>query len=210
MSVEIVYYRCLERQNIGQSPEERRGKWVKIEEAYAGRPYHNLEHIQVVLDRIVLFNHLEKDFDALLLAAIYHDVVYVPGADFNELGSAAYAAVDLGQRGLDSGLTTEIMRLIHATEHVNYDDGLDTAASLICDADLYELSTDRYTENSQKIRKEFDCTDLEWRMGRLKWLRDFTLRPHIYHFGDRNHTRGELDALAQANMLAELKRLERS
>lgn len=183
-------------------------KWDKIEGAYRGRQYHNMEHIKNVLLRIedlwAEFYNSDSNFNALMLAAIYHDVVYVPGSFYNELASGAYAALDLGRESLKNGLTTEVMRLIDATKHESYDPDADMAESILLDADLYELSTDRYEENSRKIREEMNCTKAQWVRGRYDWLVGFLARPRIYHIDDT----GDLELKARQNMMDEIKGLD--
>lgn len=217
MSAEAMYFYCMDREGLG-TEIERRDDWEKIEQAYIapGRYYHNLQHVNHVINRIseLLCNRtLETNINALWLAAVYHDVIYVPGSKINELASASYAALDLGQKGFASGLTIEVMRLINATTHEEFNPEADTAEQLLLDADLYNLSTDRYQENAKNIRKEFsEVSDYDWTLGRYEWLVSFLARPHIYHLGGRmgpdSPGRNELDRDARANMVNEMKELD--
>ena len=55
------------------------------------RYYHNLQHIEEMLEWIHMEPHLEPwALHCLELAVIFHDIVYVPGAKDNEEKSAEY------------------------------------------------------------------------------------------------------------------------
>lgn len=155
------------------------------------RKYHNLDHIQSILDKIPLF---EKAYgfgsDVRLwieLIAWYHDVVYVPGPQqpSNEFVSAGKFKSDMW-KGLipldrdDDFVVEEIWSAIYGTRH--HKTPANWIAAIFFDLDLADMGTDSYVENSFKIREEFgQFTDLEWLTGRRKFLADFLSRPFIYH-----------------------------
>lgn len=213
MSAEAIYFDCMEQEDLG-TEVERRDAWNRIENAYIapGRYYHNLQHINHVITRMSELPRDDKQSVALQLAAIYHDVIYIPGSGLNEMASASYAALDLGEKGLNSGLTSKVMWLIKTTTHGAFNPDADPSEKVLCDADLYELSTDRYQENAKNLRKEFSkASDYEWTKGRYDWLVGFLARPRIFHLDGRGYDprdRKELDRDARANMVNEMKELD--
>jgi predicted metal-dependent HD superfamily phosphohydrolase len=214
-NAEETYFKLMEERGLGNDLDDQ---WAKIERAYTApnRHYHNLQHVEHVLarcDELIPLSGIISQFyiDAIYLAVIYHDVVYVPGASYNELGSAALASLDISggspPTNETTSLITSVMSLIRATTHKNLESYPTRPTKILLDADLYELSTDKYFENSKNIRKEFDCTDEEWYIGRTAWLEEFLERPFIYHYGDNQHIRAKLDLLARHNMVTELQDL---
>lgn len=168
------------------------------------RWYHNKCHIVSVIDRI---NELSEAWQwrergIALIAALYHDAVYVPGWGSNEEMSAQMAFNHLSAMNADAVVTRRVMDAIRATK--NHDPGEDVAAKLLVDADLYELGTAKYDYNSRRIRKEFgDIEDSHWIEGRKNFLHTFLLRDRIYHLGEQ----WDLEAAARLNMENELVRL---
>lgn len=55
-----------------------------------GHPYHNWTHIQTMLADFDTMRHTVRDADAVELAIYFHDVIYVPGAQDNEVASAQH------------------------------------------------------------------------------------------------------------------------
>src|SRR5262245_25290518 len=71
--------------------------WREVDAAYAtpGRAYHTIAHVREVLRRCedvaALGGPGWQHPDEVLLAALFHDAVYVPGAKDNEARSAELA-----------------------------------------------------------------------------------------------------------------------
>lgn len=61
-----------------------------------GRHYHTLEHIGYCLHRLDDVRHLLRDADAAELALWFHDTVYDPSRDDNELRSAFFSTAASG------------------------------------------------------------------------------------------------------------------
>lgn len=121
------------------------------------RKYHNLDHIESILNKIPLFIEAYdlKDIHVTVLQYMtwYHDVVYVPGRSD-----------------------------IPASNHKMHTNPLTFLSAIFFDLDLADMGTESYVENSFKIREEFgEFSDLEWLAGRQKFLSDFLSRPFIYH-----------------------------
>jgi len=76
------------------------------------RHYHNLEHVTRLL---ALCDELEISNPDIMLAAIYHDIIYRPGSLKNEEKSAAYARESLGRLGVGSDRVGQVREMILAT-----------------------------------------------------------------------------------------------
>lgn len=63
------------------------------------RHYHNVNHINAVLEHLVQAKHLANDFDALEIALWFHDAIYKPFSSTNELDSANWGSTFLQQNG---------------------------------------------------------------------------------------------------------------
>lgn len=153
------------------------------------RKYHNLDHIESILNKIPLFIEAYdlKDIHVTVLQYMtwYHDVVYVPGRSDNEIESARMYAdakgkpFGSGQRVIDTILFTGN---IPASNHKMHTNPPTFFSAIFFDLDLADMGTESYVENSFKIREEFgEFSDLEWLAGRQKFLSDFLSRPFIYH-----------------------------
>lgn len=110
------------------------------------------------------------------MIAWYHDAIYVPGSKDNEWKSRnLFIDSDLMEEWFDT-----ISQCIDGTS--SHREPRSFLGAIFFDLDLADMGTDRYVENSYKIREEFkDFSDLEWLAGRKKFLGDFLARPFIYH-----------------------------
>src|SRR5687768_1311633 len=78
--------------------------WNEIVISYSDpvRSYHNLDHIQYLIDQAVAFENEIEGFDAVVMAVMYHDIIYDTGSKDNEANSAALAKFRLGEMGFPS------------------------------------------------------------------------------------------------------------
>lgn len=160
------------------------------------RKYHNLDHIQSILDKIPLFveaYELNSEQSLWLeIIAWYHDVIYIPGPQqpSNEYLSAGKFKSDRWAGLIPliydnipnyyEYVVQEIWDVIFGTRHHKSPPSF--IGAIFFDLDLADMGTDSYIENSFKIREEFgEFSDLEWLAGRQKFLGDFLERPLIYH-----------------------------
>lgn len=170
------------------------------------RAYHNFTHVMRVIRHLMKFLKVRETVNpqALMLAAIFHDAIYVPGQKGSEEASALLlASFNLGAE------SQEAMRLIRLTEaHTPAEDDID--GIMLCDADLLDLSDPEIHEvNSFNIKIEttvflanqgVEDVDRLWHEGRKKWLEGFLERPKIYHGPEMD----ALEKTARKNLRAEL------
>lgn len=167
----------------------------RAEEYYAfakvHRSYHNVEHMQNVVNALCELTPFPSQ--ELILAAVWHDAVYFPGAtaDANEICSAAALKMEFKQFQQNSGTQFDIVQsaaaMIEQTAvrvHLGQVEQRGDLAILL-DADLKSLADpyDKFIETQKKIVAEHGGT---WEQGAAlcgKFLSSFLTcgRDNIYH-----------------------------
>ncbi len=184
------------------------------------RQYHTATHIMLVLrDLHDAARAVRAQPSAeVLAAALYHDVIYDPRANDNEVRSADLAATRLSDIGWSYTRCRSVAALVLATaghlvqrdpadgnDSIDAADAVDTA--LLLDADLAILGADpgAYLAYVNGVRAEYShVDDDQWRSGRTAVLRRFLDRPRLfiteYMFSSYEHR-------ARANIEAEVAAL---
>lgn len=181
--------------------------WQEIEAHYSHkkRHYHNLLHLEKLLEQLAVHTGIE-DWDTLLFALYYHDVVYKVTRKDNEEKSAELARVRLTEIGYPTEKINRCVAHILATKsHTVSTDG-DT--DLFTDADLSILGTDAatYQKYTQQIRAEYAIyPDFMYMPGRKKVLQHFLQMEHIYK---TDYFRNALEEQARRNLKEELENLK--
>jgi predicted metal-dependent HD superfamily phosphohydrolase len=178
------------------------------------RHYHTARHVTVVLRHVgeLLDAHpadVRRDDEAIIAAALFHDVVYEPRSATNEADSAALAERALAQVGWPVSRAETVGTLVRATANHLFNDQLPGGAAILFDADLAVLGAEPqvYAAYVTAVRHEYAHVDDEqWRAGRATVLRGILSRSPIYltpTMGARREHR------ARANLAAELAGLSR-
>jgi predicted metal-dependent HD superfamily phosphohydrolase len=140
--------------------------------------YHDLRHLEEVLDRLEVLAAAGVAFDptAVGLAAWFHDAVYDGAPDDEEL-SAQWA-----ERALPATYADEVSRLVRMTvDHRPAAD--DLAGAALSDADLGILAAShmRYDAYVAGVRADFaHLSDDDFRAGRAAVLRDLLGRAYLF------------------------------
>lgn len=134
--------------------------YFDIEERYSAsnRHYHNLTHIEKMLNEIYARQDKIKNLDKLLFSAWFHDIIYNPWRKNNEEKSAAYAIKQLSKIGVDNNLIQEIKYLILQTQNHLKDNRVNEFDDqLFLDIDILILAADRneYAEYLINVKKEY-------------------------------------------------------
>ena len=157
--------------------------WQEIADEYSGRKrhYHNLHHLQHMLNALEGSLTVCDDADTSLFAILYHDIIYSATAGDNEEKSAEVA----GERLLDIGYDTA--RIARCKAHIITTKGHETSAdadtNLLLDADLSILgaSPEDYKVYCANVRKEYSVyPDFLYRPGRKKVITHFLGMDRIY------------------------------
>ena len=172
-----------------------------------GRYYHNLSHIQNMLQTIRSMPAEDYDETAVLLAVWFHDVIYDPRASDNEVQSAAYARQVLAPL-LAAELVAEVERLILLT--ITHNTAVsDANGRVLLDADLATLGSDPaiYDRYGAAIRREYAyVSDDVYRQERAKLLTRFLQKDRLFIC---DTLREQLEERARQNLQRELAELER-
>lgn len=188
--------------------EEQVSLWNEIETAYSApeRSYHTLSHIQSLISHLITVKQHILDWNALLFAAFYHDIIYSATSKNNEEESAILASDRMSAIMVPADLIAHCTRLILATKsHAIHPDN---DINIFLDADLAILGSDEdtYVTYSDAIRTEYNVFgDPEYKAGRKKVLEHFLARPHIFITGYFNTN---FEEQARLNLQQEIQRLQ--
>ena len=172
----------------------------------SGRFYHNLAHIQQVLQRIDGMRSRAQNSAALEFAVWFHDVIYNPQANDNEEKSAAYAAKSLKTLGIPAEIIYPVNQLILTTKnHQAPEQDIDSQILLDADLSILGASETDYGVYAQAIRQEYAwLSESDYRFGRLQVLQKFLERERIYLTGPMF---AALEIKARQNIQAEIRSL---
>ena len=169
------------------------------------RHYHAVSHVAAVLRALAQL--AGSPGASLVLAAVFHDVIYDPTAATNERDSAVLAKDRLRDAGVGEALIGEVCGLILATEahDASAAVGVDReTAAVFLDADLSILGapSEDYDRYARDIRLEYGhVPDDDFRTGRSAILTTFLERDRLFLTDDAHRA---WDAAARANLRREL------
>ncbi len=141
--------------------------------------FHTLQHTQEVVaasEKIADHYQLpEEDRLPLLLAAWFHDTGYTGGAARDHESVSINIAMDfLTQHNASEDLKKKVTSCINATRMPQ--NPTTTIERILCDADLYHLGTNDFSEKNRLLREEFrefggiDLSKKEWRKMNIDFL----------------------------------------
>lgn len=182
--------------------------WRELEKAYSGpkRAYHSFGHLESLLQELEPCKEQVVNWNAVLFAVFYHDIIYNVRKKDNEEQSAIAGAKALQMIGADAKTIKLCYEHILATKAHRLTGNSDT--DLFTDADLSILGKDRdtYSLYCQQVRKEYKLyPDILYKPGRRKVVAHFLDMPRIfkttyfftrYEAAARANLRWELEALA--------------
>jgi len=132
--------------------------------------YHNYNHTLKVVEaanEIALAEKVsEEELEIVLLAAWFHDTGYTNGVDNHEKESQKIAQKYLSEKGLDEDKIKKVLECIDATRMPQKPTS--QLGRIICDADLFHLGTENFSEYSNLLRSEWEqfcdkhLTEIEW------------------------------------------------
>ncbi len=141
--------------------------------------YHDLEHTQEVVtasEEIGKASNLSDDeLETVLIAAWFHDTGYYKGMKDHEANSRDVAKEFLKKEGAGKEKIEAVSGCIMATKIPQ--NPLNLMEEVLCDADLYHVSTKEFFKKSELLRKEFslvfpDEIQLdEWFKNSIKFLK---------------------------------------
>lgn len=140
--------------------------------------YHNLDHTQdVVAAAIKIANHYQlndEDFFIVLAAVWFHDLGYMVDAATHEEKGAELATAFLQEHHVSKKNIDLVTNCIMATKIPQSPKTL--LEEIVCDADLFNLGTDKFKEKDKLLFKEINLlhhaglTKQQWREKSIKFL----------------------------------------
>lgn len=122
------------------------------------RHYHNIEHIKKMLSEVENHKTEIENYNDLVLAIWFHDVVYNPLKKNNEHKSAVYAKKKLKKISVSEESVKHIAYMIERTaEHFKFSEKDTPETKLLLDLDLMSMGSPReiYMQNTENINKEY-------------------------------------------------------
>ena len=173
-----------------------------LKQAYRvpSRAYHSWSHVEEVARWIQQVPSWRQPRE-VMLAALFHDAVYVPSAKDNEERSAGLA-LELIPRFLPDADAARVAALVRLTARhgtlTPADVDTDAALFLDCDMAILGAAPDAFDRYDAGIREEYCAVpSVLYALGRKRFLKRLLDTPRIY-LSDFFHAR--LDAAARANV----------
>lgn len=194
-------------EDLALPADGRRSLLASIIESYTAprRHYHNLTHLAHLVTELETVRDAVSDWQLLMLAAAYHDVMYDTARTDNEEASAARALGELSLF-LETRRLRQLEAIIIATKH--HERVADTDTNLFCDADLAILGSapDAYDRYAAQIRQEYgQYPDALYNPGRAAVLRKLLEQPALYKTASFH---SKYEAAARENLNRELLALD--
>ncbi len=149
--------------------------------------YHNLTHTLEVVEacsEIGAAMKLDRNqMEVVLLAAWFHDVGYVEGAEEHEERSARRAEQFLSAERYDAARTAEVIGCIRATTIPQRPQTL--LQEIVCDGDVFHMGKKRFRARGDSLRMELELrtgksfTDAEWVRKNIEFINRCTF--HTKH-----------------------------
>jgi predicted metal-dependent HD superfamily phosphohydrolase len=135
-------------------------------------PFHNIHHVRLVARKCQELAHIYKlhqtQEDELIIAAWFHDIGYMFGSEAHESMSSTICQRFLRVYDWDPASAQKIGLLILATRYPSHP--MTLQQQILCDADLYHLASEQYTQWANKLYKEINEQRGET-MSKRDWLK---------------------------------------
>lgn len=192
--------------NYTTDSEQQLALWNEVEKNYSksDRHYHNITHLNSMLTELKIYKDKFDNWDTIIFAIAYHDLIYNSLKGNNEERSAEMAIKRLTNISFPEKLITSCEKLILATKK---HEPSDSGTNLFTDADLSILGFDSetYKDYSKQIRREYSIyPDIIYNPGRKKVLTHFLKMDTIYKTKEFS---GRYELNAKTNIQTELNSL---
>ncbi len=211
MLLQNKWRRLLESFDIDEKIINQTYREIVAVYSHQNRYYHNLKHIQEMLqivDNLSSKYKLEQSsLQILEFATWFHDIVYDTQAHDNEEKSANYARDLLSLLNVPNSTIDNTCRLILTTKHHTASSDNDINSQILLDADLAILGSDaqRYREYMLAIRQEYAWVqEDEYNTLRSRVLQSFLQRASIFSTLELHH---QLELTARNNIKNEITSL---
>lgn len=148
----------------------------------SSRFYHNLQHIDHLLNIIEVLREKSDNFVAIQCAVWFHDVIYNTHYTNNEEKSAEYMDIELNSLKIPQKIIDKAKNMILKTKKHQADED-DIDSQILLDADMAILGSEisEYQIYAQAIRQEYYwVSKQEYSIGRKSFLTQILTRKYIY------------------------------
>jgi predicted metal-dependent HD superfamily phosphohydrolase len=144
--------------------------------------YHNLKHTREVVEAAELIGEQvglsPEEQENVLIAAWLHDIGYVKSCQQHEAVGVEMVRPFLEKLGIGSERIQAITDCIMATKMPQNPHS--KIAEVLCDADLFHLSSDSFFERSETLRQEMKNT--VGKIGKKKWMQGSIMLMERHHY----------------------------
>ena len=208
MKLQDAFIQALKKHHCSHPASLHALKKVYIAHTYKKRYYHNLKHLSQILSELEVTKSMISNWDAIILAIAYHDIIYSAISKNNEAKSAATASKQLNRLNINKALIDLTCEHIIATK--SHEAQTNTDINYFLDADMSILGADwcSYEQYYKGVRKEFKIyPDFIYNKGRIKVLQGF-LQDNIYHtayFYNKYEQQAKLNIQREISILSKLQ-----
>lgn len=181
--------------------------WEEVLKHYndRSRHYHSMQHLENMFSDLNEVRSNIRDWNAIIIALVYHDIIYKPLSGTNEEESASLASRRLHHINVPAEKIEKIEHLILATKkHIG---SADDDVNYFLDADLaiFGKGPDLYDDYATAVRREFSIVpDFVYKPGRKKVLNHFLSMHPIFK---TDFFRNRFAEQAKINLERELRSL---
>jgi predicted metal-dependent HD superfamily phosphohydrolase len=157
--------------------------WLEIFTKYSEpkRHYHTIQHIEAMITVLKEVKEKAEDWDTLLFAIFYHDIIYKASGNSNEEESAKLAMLRLSEIKYPAEKIAKCAQMILATKKHEPSDDNDTNYLIDADLSILGKSAETYQTYTEQIREEYSIyPDFMYNSGRKKALLHFLQMNSIY------------------------------
>lgn len=157
--------------------------WNEVEKnhSHPKRHYHTLKHLEHLFEQLTLVKDKIEEWDGVLFALYFHDIIYNVTKHKNEEMSSELAAKKLVLLKVPVETIKKTRRIITATK--KHESNTDSDVNYFIDADLSILGAppESYKAYCDQIRKEYAIfPDLVYKPGRKKVIEHFLQMERIF------------------------------
>lgn len=171
--------------------------------------YHNLQHTREVVEAVDLIGKEEgltdEELEDVKIAAWFHDLGYNCDSNNHEEESIRLMKEKFAEWGMEGERVEKISKIIASTKMPQ--NPTDKLSRVICDADLYHLSTENFYQKSESLRGEIarvcdePVPETDWMNKTISFIGQ-----HQYH---TNYGKSVLEPRKQENIKQVKKKLKK-
>jgi pantetheine-phosphate adenylyltransferase len=164
-----------------------------------GRFYHNLKHLENCLTEFRAIESTLKNSKAVIMALLFHDIVYDPEAHQALANETASWTLAKQLCSLNEQDDADIMNLMLHTSH-SYTRDKNADTDTVCDIDMAILgySEQNFDDYEANIRREYAfASDAQYSAGRLHFLRTLLAKDTIFK---TDYFKNKYEAAARENI----------